>query len=49
MITVSPDILNKLALVDKDLEGYSLETVRMFDNDASRSGFTLTRPEPIQQ
>jgi transaldolase len=49
VITVSPDILNKLALVDKDLDGYSLETVRMFYNDARRSGFTLTRPEPIQQ
>jgi len=49
VITVSPDILNKLALVDKDLDEYSLDTVRMFYNDARRSGFALTRPEPIQQ
>lgn len=41
IITATPDILKKLALVGKDLTEYSLETVRMFGDDAARSGFTL--------
>lgn len=41
IITVTPDILQKLALVGKDLGDYSLETVRMFGEDAARSGYTL--------
>lgn len=41
IITATTDILKKLALVGKDLSDYSLETVRMFYNDASASGFTL--------
>lgn len=41
IITVTPDILNKLGLIGKDLAEYSLETVKMFRNDAMASGFGL--------
>jgi transaldolase len=38
---VTHDILNKLNLVDKDLDAYSLETVEMFRRDAVAAGFTI--------
>jgi len=41
IITVTPDLLKKLSLKDKDLEDYSLDTVKMFYNDATQAGFTL--------
>ncbi len=41
VITVTPDILKKLALVGKDLEEYSLETVKMFYADAAAAGYQL--------
>lgn len=41
VITVTSDILKKLALIGKDLLDYSLETVRMFYDDAAKSGYTL--------
>jgi transaldolase len=41
IITVANDLLNKLSLVDKDLDEYSLETVKMFRNDALKAGFTI--------
>ncbi len=41
IITATPDILKKLSLVGKDLEEYSLDTVKMFADDAARSGFSL--------
>lgn len=41
IITATNDILKKLNLVDKDLDEYSLETVRMFYEDALRAGFKL--------
>ncbi|HEY2013025.1 MAG TPA: transaldolase [Bryobacteraceae bacterium] len=41
IITATPDVLKKLALVGKDLDEYSLETVCMFAEDAAKSGFTL--------
>ena len=41
IITATPDILKKLSLVGKDLMEYSVETVRMFGEDAAKSGFTL--------
>jgi len=40
-ITATPDILRKLDLFGKDLEQYSLETVRMFHSDAIAAGFSL--------
>jgi len=41
VITVTNDILNKLGGVGKDLETFSLETVKMFYNDANKAGFKL--------
>jgi transaldolase len=42
IITVTPDLIAKLKLVDKNLEEYSLETVQMFYKDACASGLKLT-------
>ena len=41
IITATADVLKKLALGGNDLEEYSLETVRMFHDDAQASGFVL--------
>ena len=41
IITVTNDILKKLELVDYDLSNYSLDTVKMFYNDALAAGFKL--------
>ncbi|MDR1375317.1 MAG: transaldolase [Holosporaceae bacterium] len=41
IITVTNDILNKLGNLGKDLDEFSLETVKMFHNDAVRAGFRL--------
>jgi len=39
IITVTSDILKKLSLVGFDLNDFSLDTVRMFYNDAQAAGF----------
>jgi transaldolase len=41
IITVTADVLKKLALVGKDLEQYSQETVQMFRDDAVKAGYVL--------
>jgi transaldolase len=41
IITVTNDILKKLELVGKDLDEYSLETVKMFYNDAQKAGYQI--------
>ena len=41
IITVTNDVLKKLSLVGKDLDDYSLDTVKMFYNDAQKAGFKL--------
>lgn len=41
IITVTNDILKKLNTVGKDLKEFSLETVKMFRDDAVKAGFTL--------
>ena len=41
VITVTRDILSKLALVGYDLTEYSLDTVKMFHDDAQSAGFSL--------
>ena len=41
IITVTPDILKKLAMVGKSLDELSLDTVKMFYNDAAAAGFRL--------
>ena len=41
VITVPNGILNKLKLIGYDLEQYSLDTVKMFYNDALEAGYKL--------
>jgi len=41
IITVTNDVLGKLSLVGKDLDTYSLETVKMFHTDASNAGYSI--------
>ena len=41
IITVTHDLLKKLANVGYDLEAFSLDTVRMFYNDAVASNFSI--------
>lgn len=41
VITVTNDVLKKLDLVGKDLSEYSLETVKIFYNDAKSAGFKI--------
>lgn len=43
IITATHDILKKLALIGKDLDAYSLETVEMFFTDARAAGYTIAR------
>jgi transaldolase len=42
VITATGEILNKLNLVGKDLDEYSLETVRMFHDDSISAGFQFS-------
>lgn len=42
IITATNDILNKLNLIGKNLNQFSLETVKMFHHDALAAGFSLT-------
>ncbi len=44
IITVTHDILRRLDGVGRDLHEYSLDTVRMFRNDAINAGYTLPAP-----
>jgi transaldolase len=41
VITVTRDILDKLTLIGYDLAEYSLDTVKMFRDDAQAAGFSL--------
>jgi transaldolase len=41
IITVTSDILKKLSMVGKSLDELSLDTVKMFYNDAAAAGFKL--------
>jgi transaldolase len=41
IITVTNDVLKKLNLVGKDLHDFSLETVKMFRDDAVKAGYCL--------
>jgi len=45
IITVTNDLLKKLSLIGKDQDRYSLETVKMFYNDAQAAGFQIDTPE----
>jgi transaldolase len=44
IITATNDILKKLDLIGRNLAEYSLDTVKMFYNDAKQAGFTLELP-----
>jgi len=44
IITVSPDLLSKLSLVDKSLDEFSLDTVKMFHSDAQKAGYVIAGP-----
>lgn len=44
IITVTNDLVKKLALVGKDLDAYSRETVEMFYKDASAANFSIDIP-----
>lgn len=41
VITMTNDLLKKIPLIGKDLHDYSLDTVKMFRNDAVSAGFRL--------
>lgn len=41
IITMTPDLIKKLDNFGKDLNTFSLETVKMFYNDATKSGFSI--------
>jgi transaldolase len=41
VITVTYDLLEKLPVLGKDLDEFSLETVRMFHGDAADAGYSL--------
>jgi transaldolase len=47
IVTVTYDILKRLPLVGKDLDDYSLDTVKMFHEDARVAGYSL-EPAPIR-
>jgi transaldolase len=41
IITATGDVIKKTPLIGKDLHEYSIETVKMFYDDAQSSGFRL--------
>ena len=41
IITMTPDVIKKMNLMGKNLTDYSLDTVKMFYNDALKSGYTI--------
>jgi len=41
IITVTNNVLKKLSLIGKDLHEFSLDTVKMFHDDALKAGYTL--------
>lgn len=47
VITVTHDVLKKLSLIGRDLSEYSLDTVKMFFNDAQKAGFQLGHHVPV--
>jgi len=41
IITVTNEILKKLSIVGRNLDEYSLDTVKMFYDDAQQAGYSL--------
>ena len=48
IITLSPDLIEKLPLIGKDLTEYSRETVQQFHQDAMAAGFSIKNPQPVE-
>ncbi len=48
ILTATGELLNKLSLIGKDLDEYSLETVKMFRSDAVQAGFTISGTQTIK-
>lgn len=48
IITVTNDVLKKLSLIGKDQDEYSLDTVKMFYNDAQAAGFKIPVSAPAK-
>jgi transaldolase len=48
IITVTHDLLKKLPLIGRDLTEYSLDTVKMFVNDAKAANFALQTRVPVR-
>jgi transaldolase len=48
IITVTHDLLKKLPLLGRDLSEYSLDTVKMFVDDARAANFALESPAPLK-
>lgn len=46
IITATPDIIAKISILGKDLRQYSLDTVKMFYEDARAAGFKLVPAKP---
>ncbi len=47
IITVTTDLIKKLSGIGKDLGLFSLETVKMFYDDAQKAGYKLSLPEKV--
>jgi transaldolase len=47
VITVTNEILRKVDLIGKDLQEFSLDTVKMFYSDGVKSGYTLDPPAAV--
>jgi transaldolase len=47
IITLTTELVNKLDLIGKDLGEVSLDTVKMFRNDALKAGFTLSEETQV--
>jgi transaldolase len=47
IVTVTSDILNKLSFIGKDLAEFSLDTVKMFYNDAASSNYKISISDAV--
>ena len=47
IITATSDILAKLPTLGKDLDEFSLDTVKMFHEDGRKAGFQLAGSQPV--
>jgi transaldolase len=43
VITMTHDLLNRLSLIGRDLQEYSLDTVKMFYEDGKKAGYDLMK------